>query len=279
MDTKGKMLTDLGDPSDPWMCTVTLKAGAGTLGGNTTVPFIKGIAEFSDLFVTKMGSGYIMEFEVTYPAGTGLPAVEGIPFDVGPRPLGLRFHDEPLLRKENTTFDVFIKIWDEALNKPAGKNTLATFNWDCQIFLSNGQGNLTGSTNGTIAAGKNTGMFTDLILTDAGLNYDLQAECFSPEAGKTVTVRSAPFHVHDYPETGLLRKTATAFKYKGPFEQVAKVIKAYTNGIIEIETCKGCPAGINQKSVTAPPEKEVQIENWSPCDYPIFIGQKGGCEA
>ena len=41
-------------------------------------------------------------------------------------------------------------------------------------------------------------MFTDLILTDAGLNYDLQAECFSPEAGKTVTVRSAPFHVHDY---------------------------------------------------------------------------------
>jgi len=279
MDTKGKMLTDLGDPSDPWMCTVTLKAGAGTLGGNTTVPFIKGIAEFSDLFVSKMGSGYIMEFEVTYPAGTGLPAVEGIPFDVGPRPLGLRFHDEPLLRKENTTFDVFIKIWDEALNKPAGKNTLATFNWDCQIFLSTGQGNLTGSTNGTIAAGKNTGMFTDLILTDAGLNYDLQAECFSPEAGKTVTVRSAPFHVHDYPETGLLRKTATAFKYKGPFEQVAKVIKAYTNGIIEIETCKGCPAGINQKSVTAPPEKEVQIENWSPCDYPIFIGQEGGCEA
>ena len=122
-------------------------------------------------------------------------------------------------------------------------------------------------------------MFTDLILTDAGLNYDLQAECFSPDSGVTVTVRSAPFHVHDYPETGLLRKTATAFKYKGPFEQVDKVIKAYTNGIIEIETCKGCPAGIKQKSVEAPSRREVPLENWNPCDYPIFLGPGSTCTA
>ena len=69
--------------------------------------------------------------------------------------------------------------------------------------------------------GKNTATFTDLILTDAGLNYDLQSECTSVEAGITVSAKSAPFHVHDYPDTGLLRKTATAFKYKGPFAQQA----------------------------------------------------------
>ena len=126
--------------------------------------------------------------------------------------------------------------------------------------------------------GKNTATFTDLILTDAGLNYDLQSECTSVEAGITVMAKSAPFHVHDYPDTGLLRKTATAFKYKGPFAQVGKVIKAYTNGIIDMETCKGCPAGMKQKTVQ-PPSKKVELGNWNPCDYPIFVGSGGSCTA
>ena len=126
--------------------------------------------------------------------------------------------------------------------------------------------------------GKRTAAFTDLILTDAGLNYDLQADCMSLEAGITVTVKSSPFHVHDYPDTGLLRKTATVFKFKGPFAQVGKVINAYTNGIIDMETCKGCPPGTKQKTVQAPNQK-VEIESWNPCDYPIFVGKGGSCTA
>jgi len=278
IDSKGKMLVDLGDPSDPWQCTVILKSGSGVLGGNVTVPFIKGVAEFSDLTISKMGLDYIMEFLVTYPAGTDLSSIEGLPFEVGPRPLGLRFFDEPQLRKENTTFDVKVVVWDEAKDQSAKKGTLATFSWDCRIFLSAGQGSLTGETNATIEAGKNAGLFTDLILTDAGLNYDLQAECTSMEAGITVTARSAPFHVHDYPDTGLLRKTVTEFKYTGPFAQVGKVINAYTKGIIDME-CKGCPAPAPARQKTVTPPKEVELENWNPCDYPIFIGAEGSCTA
>ena len=90
-DSKGKMLTEIGDPSDPWKCTVTLKSGVGALWGNTTVPFINGVAEFDEIAITKTGVDYVLEYEVTYPTGTDLAPVEGIPFEVGPRPLGLRF--------------------------------------------------------------------------------------------------------------------------------------------------------------------------------------------
>ena len=98
------------------------------------------------------------------------------------------------------------------------------------------------------------------------------------EAGITVTARSAPFHVHDYPDTGLLRKTVTDSKYTGPFAQVGKVINAYTKGIIDME-CKGCPAPAPARQKTVTPPKEVELENWNPCDYPIFIGAEGSCTA
>ena len=91
----------------------------GQLLGNTTVPFIRGVAEFSNLIVSKMDSDNVLSFAVTYPAGTALPSVDGVPFDVGPRPLGLKFDAEELLRKENTTFDMRATIWDEALDMAA----------------------------------------------------------------------------------------------------------------------------------------------------------------
>ena len=132
--------------------------------------------------------------------------------------------------------------------------------------------------------------FTDLVLTDAGLNYDLQADCSSLEASVTVTAKSAPFHVHDYPETGLLRKTVTGFTFTGPYGQVESIIKAYNKGLIGMASCKGCPPGTLPKQKTIQKEmelqeetravnKNVEVENWNPCDYPIFVGIGGSCTA
>ena len=55
--------------------------------------------------------------------------------------------------KKNTTFDMLATIWDEALDKAATKGVLLTYNWDCFIYLSAGEGNLTGMTNVTVSAG------------------------------------------------------------------------------------------------------------------------------
>ena len=177
----GKILTELGAEADPWLCTATLKTGLGQLLGNTTVPFIRGVAEFSNLIVSKMDSDNVLSFAVTYPVGTALPSVDGVPFDVGPRPLGLKFDAEELLRKENTTFDMRATIWDEALDMAAVAGVLANYQWECSIQLRSGPGNLTGNTAVTVAKRKNAVVFSDLVLSDMGTNYALQAACFSAD--------------------------------------------------------------------------------------------------
>ena len=44
------------------------------------------------------------------------------------------------------------------------------------------------------------------------------------EATMTVVDVSLPFHVHSYPDTGLLRKMTTGFKFSGLFSQVFATI-------------------------------------------------------
>ena len=51
-DTDGKMISVLGDESDPWTCTVTKINGTGDVMGNTTVPFIDGIATFNEINIS-----------------------------------------------------------------------------------------------------------------------------------------------------------------------------------------------------------------------------------
>ena len=145
-----------------------------------------------------------------------------MPFSVAPRPLGLRFDadSEPPLRKENSTFKVVVEIWDEALNEMASSSVLSSYTWHCTISLFKGFGNLTGTTEKTVDAGRTKAGFMDLALDTPGVNFELKVDCYSEEATMTVMAVSLPFHVHSYPDTGLLRKTTTGFKFSGLFSQV-----------------------------------------------------------
>merc|ERR1712228_1063403 len=70
-DSAGKMISSLGDESDPWMCSVTVLSGpGGSVMGTTTAPFIDGIATFDDIFVDLAGNDYILEFGISYPETT-----------------------------------------------------------------------------------------------------------------------------------------------------------------------------------------------------------------
>ena len=224
IDTDGKAVTVLGDPADPWLCTATILSGpaGGKIVGNTTTPFVDGIAAFGEMVVDQAGDDYVLEFSVTYPTTASLTSVQSMPFSVGPRPLGLRYEDEPPLRKENTTFEVVALIWDEALDAEASSSVLAGITWECSISKINGAGNLTGTTDITVSAGSKA-KFDDLALTSPGVNFDLKVDCFSPELSTTVMAISLPFHVHSYPATGMLRKTVTGFKFSGRFSQVGSI--------------------------------------------------------
>ena len=224
-DTDGKAITVLGDSADPWLCTATIASGpAGAkLVGNTTVPFIDGIAQFGEMVIDTAGDDFILEFSVTYPSDASLPTIQSMPFSVGPRPLGLRFDadSEPPLRKENSTFKVVVEFWDEALDEMASSSVLSsTYPWQCTISLFKGDGNLTGTTEKTVVAPKTRAGFMSLSLDTPGVNFELKVDCYSEEATMTVMAVSLPFHVHSYPDTGLLRKTTTGFKFSGLFSQV-----------------------------------------------------------
>jgi len=288
-DSQGRAITVLGDAADPWICTLSVKSGpGGDAVGNLSAPFIDGVALFGEFTIDEAGSDYVLEFSVTYPADTVLTPVESIPFNVASRPLGLRFEDEPPLRKENTTFEVVAMIWDDALDEMASSSVLSSYTWDCSISLRSGDSNLTGTTDITLSAGTNKAVFSDLALETAGVNYDLKVDCYSTEASKTVMAVSLPFHVHDYPETGLLRKTSTGFKFTGLFSQVESLVDAYNQGLISALTCEGCPPGalVSGRSRALPAlapgtgqGQQLLEGEWQRCGYPAFMETGQDCPA
>ena len=50
-DQDNNLVVQLGDESDPWLCSVSVTAGPGAVLGNTTVPFIGGLATFDNIFI------------------------------------------------------------------------------------------------------------------------------------------------------------------------------------------------------------------------------------
>ena len=150
-DGSGAIVSVLGDESDPWEVTVSVISGPGTVMGNTTVPFIAGLATFDGIFVDTRGSDYKFEFAITYPANSIINATQSNMFAVGGRPLGLKFNDFSILQPQNTSFEITASIWDEALDQAASEGVLVD-DWDCDATLNNG--NFSGTTNIQLGPGK-----------------------------------------------------------------------------------------------------------------------------
>merc|ERR1719347_121004 len=171
-DSAGKMISALGDESDPWMCTVAVLSGpGGSVMGTTSVPFVDGIATFDDIFINMGGNDYVLEFAITYPETT-ITTATSIPFNVGGRPLGLKYDMPSILIPQNESFTLSASVWDEALDQAATSDVLAMFGWDCSASLTNG--NLTGTTNISVSTGDGVVMFDDLIVEESGLDYDIK---------------------------------------------------------------------------------------------------------
>ena len=66
------MIDDLGIKENPWQITATLRGGTGhasaVLSGTTTIASTNGWFNFTDLAISHAGSGYIIDFAITYPA-------------------------------------------------------------------------------------------------------------------------------------------------------------------------------------------------------------------
>jgi len=239
--------------------------GGGTVMGTTTVEFTGGIATFDDIYLGQAGDDYVLQFEVSYPVTTVTPATS-LPFNVAGRPLGIQFTEEAPLVPQNSTFSVTATIWDDALDQAAEPSVLAAHSWDCAIALVNGA--LIGTTEIVVGSGDNMVTFDDLMVEEAGLSYDLEVSCTSSDGNIYLTAMSQPFHVHDYPEVGMLRETDVRFTFKGPLKKVEGILSNFNDAMGTV-TCKGCPAGMGGRKKR---DTSSQPLNLDLCSSPLTEG-------
>jgi len=263
-DTDGKMISVLGDESDPWTCTVTKINGTGDVMGNTTVPFIDGIATFNEIYMTQAGDDYVLGFDITYPDTNTVSSASSLPFSVGGRPLGLKLQPFSVLIPQNSSFSVSASVWDEALDQAADAAVLAGIDWDCYAYLTNG--NISGTQNISVATGSGVVMFDDLLVEEVGMDLLLMAQCESSVDRSIISATSPPFYVHNFPSTGLMRQTVTTFDFSGPLGKVSSILAGF-EGSMGTATCNGCPAGLLTSADQKPNKKNPfkKLNNcWSP---------------
>ena len=84
-------ITDLGTSEYPWQLTASLQSGTGhpsaVLNGTLEVNATDGWFIFTDLSVSHMGTGYILNFNVTSPAAATNFSISSQEFDVDGRPI------------------------------------------------------------------------------------------------------------------------------------------------------------------------------------------------
>ena len=94
----------LGIAEFPWQLTVSVRNGSGhpanVLSGDLMVDCKDGWFNFTDLAFSHMGSGYILDFNVTYPPEAVNFTLSSEAFDVPGRPLKVELY-------QNTSFGVF----------------------------------------------------------------------------------------------------------------------------------------------------------------------------
>lgn len=84
-------MTELGTAEYPWELTASLRPGTGhpnaILNGTLTVNASSGWFIFTDLDISHMGVGYILDFNVTSPVAAVNFSISSEPFDVDGRPV------------------------------------------------------------------------------------------------------------------------------------------------------------------------------------------------
>ena len=84
-------MTELGTTEYPWQLTASLRADTGhpsaVLNGTLTVNASNGWFNFTDLEISHMGVGYIIDFNVTFPDAAVNFSISSTAFDVDGRPL------------------------------------------------------------------------------------------------------------------------------------------------------------------------------------------------
>ncbi|XP_033119893.1 fibrocystin-L-like [Anneissia japonica] len=193
LDTQGEIVQNLGHSSSPWRMKVSLRAGSGPAGahllGNTTIDIINGLANFTNIKLDEVGSGYILDFAVVYPNSTTLIPISSEAFSVAERMFAAVVNTQPtgdVMVGEK--FDVGFDLVDVLSGLQVTTLESAGYNWSASIELyqpSNYFGSLNGNKTVEIDLMLASALFTDLSIDDIGFQYILEI---------TITTIPSSFH-------------------------------------------------------------------------------------
>ncbi|XP_002740339.1 fibrocystin-L-like [Saccoglossus kowalevskii] len=204
LDALGDHVNNLGHSSSPWQLSVSLTPNTGNaraqLLGNTSVVFVNGYANFTNLAITHAGD-YILDFVITVPENTTLGVVS-ISFTVSNRPYSLGVVAVPDSAYEGELFtpQPIIEIVDTILGETAENISWKGHTWTSHIELfmpSLYLGNLQGNQTAPVQADTSQTAYSDLYIDTYGKDYLLEVTVTSSPADYELTVVLSNFDVID----------------------------------------------------------------------------------
>ena len=182
-----------------------------------------------------MGHDYELTFSLSY----GSDSVEDATsagFDVGGRPLSVKFTDLDILNAEGAPFSAVVAVWDDALDMKAAVG-VAPLTATCTISLSPeavaAGAELSGVTEVAVVDGEAN--FADLEVTGEVTGSQLMVSCSDADDFSHVGA-SGDFNVHRYPRTGNLLNTKQKFSFNGDGQKLKNVISALGDFIQDAAT-------------------------------------------
>ncbi|HEY2377357.1 MAG TPA: post-COAP-1 domain-containing protein [Gemmatimonadaceae bacterium] len=159
-----------GNVASSYSGTITIALGAnpggGTLSGTTTASVVNGVATFSSLTLTKVGSGYTLTA-----AASGLSGATSASFSVSAGAASaLVFTVQPSNTQTSTAISPAVKV--TAFD--AYGNTATSFNGSMTMSIGQNPSGGTLSGTKTVTAANGVGTFSTLQIDRAGNGYTLQ---------------------------------------------------------------------------------------------------------
>lgn len=265
VDEQSVIVSDLGTIEYPWQLTASIRQGTGhpdaVLSGNLRVNASKGWFNFTDLTISHMGTGYNLDFNVTYPAKAEKFTLSTKAFNITKRPLKAHVINKTsgaLLR--NAAFSISIDLRDSQTEAIISDIGWRNHTWFAEVALlaDSKYGNLAGdlSANFDLMTGQAT--FPNLSITGFGIFY-IQFCVYSdpPEYNLTLNERMVitnPRHVGLVPEEQYDIKVKFGAKYdellstetkQNEFEQM--ILSEYANAWPDVRMKDGA---IERDSIT-----------------------------
>ncbi|KAI8520669.1 hypothetical protein Bbelb_004230 [Branchiostoma belcheri] len=182
LDSEGNVISHLGYSNTPWEVEATLQLGSGSdaralLKGTTSVPYVDGWANFTDLQITHSGEDYTIHFTVSRSTQAPL-LVFSQPLTVATKPVTVGMLSQPETATVDQPFSLQMELRDAVTGQALPDIAWKGMNWAVTVSLAKPfpdmyNGSLSGETSATFNPLTGYATFVNLQLSHAS-RYQLE---------------------------------------------------------------------------------------------------------